>query len=221
MFGKAHFFREVMVKQFDEIVERLPNKTAIIYHNERTRFVDLKNFSHKVANWLESENINLGLDDGKLPQIDDGTESIKQPQIGLMLGNTPELAGFLVGISRVRAASVLFNINHRQDSLLNSFEVTNCRVVVFEAKYLEAIREIASQLSDDIKFYMYDRTGKVELNNNKVQFDKENYGQYNGMSKVELNGPNVDNFAHILNLYPDTVSDKKYSYELADNVSLE
>ena len=61
------------MKQFDCLARDIPNKTAIIYHGERTRFIDLYEMSNKVANWVES-SLNLGLDDGKLPQICDGSK---------------------------------------------------------------------------------------------------------------------------------------------------
>ena len=70
-FKKVNIFRETLVKQFDSLVDDIPNKTAIIYHGQRTRFIDLYQLSNKVANWVET-CLELGLDDEKLPQISDG-----------------------------------------------------------------------------------------------------------------------------------------------------
>ena len=70
-FKKVNLFRETVVKQFDSLAQYIPNKTAIIYHGQRTRFIDLYELSNKVANWVES-GLALGLDDGKLAKINDG-----------------------------------------------------------------------------------------------------------------------------------------------------
>ena len=225
---------EVLVKQFDRIVEQMPNKTAIIYHGERTRFIDLQLLSHKIANWVES-NLNLGLDDSKFSSgsNEDTVEppNIPQAQIGLMLGNTPDLVAFVIGIARVRVASVLFNTNHRRDSLLHALMATNCQVFVFGNKYLDAIREIVPQLPDQIKFFMYDQNILNEINNNNnnnSKFDHTNYFNYNGVTKEYLlynsssNSPTaaVDNFAEILTHYSDEPLQRKYTYSLSDNVSV-
>jgi len=194
------------------------------------RFVDLQQLSFKVANWVES-TLGLGIDDGKLPQIKDSPSdneldgaSLQHNQIGLMLGNTPEHIAFLLGIARVRAASVLFSTQHRRDSLLHAFNATSCRVVVFDSKYLSAIREIAHKLPDEMRFFMYDRNWpRCDDNNNRNdgKYNAKNYWQYSGMSKSDLIEDSVENFAPILDLYPTMPLEKKYSYEMSDNVGLE
>lgn len=220
-FKKINVFRETLTCQFDRLVEKIPNKTAIIYHGHRTRFIDLQKKANQIANWVE-QSLNLGLDDDKLPQIDDGNgATLQQHQIGLMLGNTPEMVAFLLGIAKVRAASVLFNTNHRRDSLLNAIDATHCKVFIFARKYLDAIQEIVEQLPEEMKFFMYDRNWQSELNNNNLKYDQENFWHYNGISRADLiSRTRVDNFAPILEFYSEEAVEKEYTYELSDNVSL-
>lgn len=223
-FKKINVFRETLTYQFDRLVEKIPNKTAIIYHGHRTRFIDLQKKSNQIANWVE-QSLNLGLDDDKLPQIDDGKgATLKQHQIGLMLGNAPEIVAFILGIAKVRAASVLFNTNHRRDLLLNAIDATHCKVLIFERKYLDAIQEIVEQLPEEMKFFMYDRNWRNELNNNthdNLKYDEENYWLYDGINKVDLIArAKVDNFAPILEFYSEEAVEKEYTYELSDNVKL-
>ena len=72
-------------------------------------------------------------------------DNLQTTQIGLMLGNIPEIASFIIGISRVRCSAVMFNTNHRRDTLINAFQATKCQIFIFERKYLQAIKELNEQ----------------------------------------------------------------------------
>lgn len=214
------YWKKTVIRQFDQVAHSLPHKTAIIYQGERTCFIDLLKQSYQIANWLES-SLDLGLDDTKLPNESDSMK-VEHSQIGLMLSNSPELIAFILGVARVRASSVLFNTNHRLDSLINSFNVTKCRVLIFDAKYLDAIIEVADQLPDYVQYFMYDRTKtEMDLNNNEETININNYQQYKGMTKTDLlkKEKKWENFAPILKQYPIEAPLKTYSYEMSDKLT--
>ncbi|KAH7644056.1 long-chain fatty acid transport protein-like protein [Dermatophagoides farinae] len=220
----------VLVKYFDYNVRRHPNKTAINYNGECFTFQNVYDLAQKISNWIE-ESLQLGHDDewercNSPKQTGDDDFPLNREakiyrkfennarctQIGLMFGNIPELASFIIGIARVRCSAVLFNTNNRRDLLLNAFHATNCKVFIFESKFLSAIQEIAPQLPD-IRFFMYDRN-----ESKNILIDPH----YNGISRQDLESkyedPKCQKFAAILNAYPITMVKKNYPYKMSDMI---
>lgn len=206
-----------LVELFDRLVRKCPNKVAILYHGKPYRVLDLFNLSNKIANWLElsglvADKLDLNNND---PNQDKGNEGVTCPkQVGLMLGNIPELASFLIGVARVRASSVVLNPNQRGETLLNAINTTSCDVLVFEAKYLPILQEVASQLPDK-QYFMYDRNLVDFIGhdpaNSSIDVDAK-IESFRGMSPTELLEPEVgENFAHFIDRCPATAIKKKYN----------
>lgn len=230
---KWYFFwytrtNNVVVKQFDALAPQYAHKTAIIHHGHRFRFLDIQRLSLKISSWIENqtETINLLLCTG--PE----TPPEELPQIGLMFGNTPEMACFILGVLRTRCGAVLFNHNHKSDTLKNAFAVSNVKVFIFEQSFLPVIQEIAADLPD-IRFYVFDRyyedineiykstlscqtlIGRDENGNEIVDVHK-----YRGLSRDDLvANTNIVNFAPILAQFSDEMSPRNYPYSINDNVS--
>lgn len=221
----------VLIKYFDYNVQHFPEKTAIHFNDECFTFKNISDLAQKISNWFET-TLQLGHDDeweqlnhtkqtgdddfplNREAKIFKKFENNKRStQIGLMFGNIPELASFIIGIARVRCSAVLFNTNTRRDLLLNSFRATDCKIFIFEPKFLSAIQDIADELPD-IRFFMYDR------NESKNQIIIDQY--YNGISRQDLIENTIDpkswKFASILNAYPITGVKKNYPYKMSDMV---
>lgn len=232
-----HWNNKVLVKSFDDNVKKFPNKTAVIYHDEYFTFLDVANLANKISNWIE-KTLNLGLDEQyeQFHKVSVDTdliqnaneqkinyESNQQAQIGLMFGNILELPSFLVGIARVRCSAVMFNTNHRRDTLINAFKTTNCQAFIFESKFLSVIEEVADQLPD-IPFFIYDRLALK--NNNLPHFNNNDQAfVYQGITRKELIGKQstlVDHgnkFAAMLNSQPSTPTLKTYNYQMKDKIN--
>lgn len=220
-----------MITMFEENVRKHPEQTAFIFNEKKYSFRNILEQSLKISNWIET-GLQLGHDEEWeqnnttnniseepsrnvnnheakiLKKIENNHSSI---QIGLMFSNCPQLASFIIGIARVRCSSVLFNTNHRRNTLVNAFKATNCKVFIFEAKYLSVIQDIAQELPD-IQYFMFD---PVESNNVIIQ------PYYNGLSRQDLQTKSIKNaskFAAILNAYPITAVQKKYPYKITDMV---
>lgn len=236
-----------MLDFFDENVRKFPKKTAIHYNDEQYTFEDVSNLANRISNWIES-TLNIGHDDQweSLHQIsvvvndddvhhnnnddDEGKtetetkiyqqfdDNLQTTQIGLMLGNIPEVAGFIIGIARVRCSAVMFNTNHRMDTLINAFKATKCQIFIFERKYLNVIKDVAEKLPD-IKFFLYDRQATKQQQPNDLQINFN----YNGISRNELiNGLNDERkhlqFSRLLQTYPITTAMKNYPYKFTDKM---
>ncbi|KAH9494135.1 hypothetical protein DERF_014846 [Dermatophagoides farinae] len=243
----------IMLHFFDENVRKFPNKTAIIYNGEHYTFEYVSNLANRISNWIEStlkfghddqwESLNqvsvIGNNDNdnvnkketmiesKIYQKFD--DNLQTTQIGLMLGNIPEIASFIIGISRVRCSAVMFNTNHRLDTLINAFNATNCRIFIFERKYFDTIKDVAEQLPD-IKFFMYDRDA-IKQKQSPTELLSIDFN-YNGISRDDLmminNNDDDDDadsiieraiqFSRLLQLYPIVSVKKTYPYKFTDKM---
>lgn len=242
----------IMLHFFDENVRKFPNKTAIIHNGEHYTFEYVSNLANRISNWIEStlkfghddqwESLNqvsvIGNNDNDnvnkketmieskiYRQFDD---NLQTTQIGLMLGNIPEIASFIIGISRVRCSAVMFNTNHRLDTLINAFNATNCRIFIFERKYFDTIKDVAEQLPD-IKFFMYDRDA-IKQKQSPTELLSIDFN-YNGISRDDLmmiNNNDDDDansiieraiqFSRLLQLYPIVSVKKTYPYKFTDKM---
>lgn len=217
----------MLPRLFDRATLRHPHKVAIHYHNKAYTFLELYNLSNKVSHWFEISGIlnpvdvNNNANNGSLP-----TSSTPEPendptkkQVGLMLGNIPEMVSFQIGITRVKASFVLFNTNHRKETLLNAFEATNCKVFIFEAKYLKQLQEVADQLPA-IRYFMFNRN-TIETPTVLEKTELGKVSNYPGMSPKQLKeaSETEDDFSVHLDQYPSSAITTKYSYTIKDKAS--
>lgn len=236
---------DVFITLFDRLAtsSKFSTKTAIQYNGSQYQFRDVHRLSLKISNWIESQ-LGLGVVGERSP---DGTSSVEDVHIGLMLGNIPETLCFLLGITRVRCTAVLFNDHNKLDTLRNAFQACKCKVFICELRYWQQIRDIAHDLPD-IQFYMFDRSYEhinsiydsivdhkelpetkqsiLDINANIPDAntsEKEDYRKYNGMSNVDIMEGNANfvNFAPILGQYEDVPVRRSYPYSIHDNVSIE
>ncbi|OTF81814.1 hypothetical protein BLA29_007483 [Euroglyphus maynei] len=225
--------KQTIVHSFDHIAHRNRNRTAIIHQGRSYAFHELEDLANRISNWFE-KTLQIYCDDEyeeeqlkkqQLEQQQNDSSSgvlnlVRRHQntkkIGLMFQNVPELASFIIGIGRVRCASVLFNYNHRNDSLVNAFEASNCQMFIFESKFLPALKEIATRLPDGIRFVMYDRNIRNEAN----VFKYDDHRDYKGFTRDDLINDNIvekdEKFSQILDLYPVTKVRKNYPYKMQD-----
>lgn len=133
-----------------------------------------------------------------------------------------------MGVFRVKACPVMFNTHHRADILKNAFEATNCKMFIFESKYLSALRDIARDLPSDTRFYMIDNAShfwfgdniqhtNVDINQNivKVQSDHALITRNDLIQGKPVNGT----LGEVLQCTSPTPSGIKYEYSLQDHVS--
>ena len=131
---------------FDTVVEKHPDKAAVIFQSQRWTFAQLQDFTVRVANFFTDE----GLKEGDC--------------IALFVHNCPEQIGTWLGLARIGVRSALINYSLRKDVLVHSFEVTKPKAIVFSSSLYPALFEVrdslVEQLAGDLKFYCID--GPVE-----------------------------------------------------------
>ncbi|UXI15381.1 phosphoribosylaminoimidazole carboxylase [Sarcoptes scabiei] len=205
---------KVLVNYFDDVCQKYPSKIAVNYLDESFTFEQIAELANRISLWIE-----LALKSNRI-EIDDRNEKQQNTvQIGLMLSNIPEFLSFVIGIARVRCATVFFNTNHRKDTLINAFEATDCKIFIFESKFLSAIEEIVDKLPD-IKFFMFDRSLLNEYDPKK-DFDLEyqgiNVNEFTQITKLLSKKPS-SKFATILNSFKNKSISRQYNYSLQDIV---
>lgn len=205
---------KVLVNYFDDVCQKYPSKIAVNYLDESFTFKQIAELANRISLWIE-----LALKSNRI-EIDDRNEKQQNTvQIGLMLSNIPEFLSFVIGIARVRCATVFFNTNHRKDTLINAFEATDCKIFIFESKFLSAIEEIVDKLPD-IKFFMFDRSLLNEYDPKK-DFDLEyqgiNVNEFTQITKLLSKKPS-SKFATILNSFKNKSISRQYNYSLQDIV---
>lgn len=208
-----------VVEMFDRVVKKQPNKPAILYQGKAYTYTDLHILSSKISNWLYNSGLLYDSNDetnnnnSVLVRDEDCQEEYIPKQVGLMLGNIPEVACFFVGIARVGASSVMLNPNQRRETLLNSLNQTKCDAVVFEARYLPLLQDVANELPDK-QYFMYDRS-LVEFSGSSQDENTETSSEepitFRAMSPADLLKPETgEKFAHFIARCPTNVIKRKY-----------
>jgi solute carrier family 27 fatty acid transporter 1/4 len=131
---------------FDTVVEKHPDKAAVIFQSQRWTFAQLQDFTVRVANFFTDEGLKEG------------------DSIALFVHNCPEQIGTWLGLARIGVRSALINYSLRKDVLVHSVGVTKPKAIVFSSSLYTALSEVrdslVEELGEDLKFYCID--GPVE-----------------------------------------------------------
>jgi solute carrier family 27 fatty acid transporter 1/4 len=100
-------------------VKRFPDKVAIYYKDEKWTFKQLDDFSNQVANCF----INLGYR--------------PYDELALLMDNRPEFIGIWLGLVKTGIIPAFINTKNRNDTLIHSIKVVNCKAIIFDAKLYE------------------------------------------------------------------------------------
>ncbi len=101
---------------FSKVVKKFPDKIAIYYKDEKWTFKQLDDFSNQVANCF----INLGYR--------------PNDELALLMDNRPEFIGIWLGLAKTGIISAFINTKNRNDTLIHSIKVVNCKAIIFDAK---------------------------------------------------------------------------------------
>ena len=118
---------------FEQTVRRHPQKTAIIFEDERWSFQQLDEYANRVAGYF----LALGLKKGDV--------------VALFMENCPEYVGVWVGLGKIGVVSAFINYNLRQEVLAHSIKVSKASAIVFGASLGEALGAVLSQLDEGVK----------------------------------------------------------------------
>lgn len=139
---------------FREVVQRHPDKTAIICDYGNWSFRQLDEFSNQIANFFISRGFEKGDD------------------ISLMMEGRPEYIGLWLGASKAGVVTAFINTNLKQNSLLHSMTVVDSKALIFTAGMAEQVKEILPELlkkKPGIQLFLFNSStseNNTTINNN-------------------------------------------------------
>jgi len=119
---------------FSKHVEKKPNDICFLFEDDEWTFVQVEEFSNKVANVFKAQGLANG------------------DSVALMMENRPEFVCFWLGLSRLGVVTALINTNLRQSSLAHSINVANCKCFIYSSNFSEAVEEISSSIGNVRRF---------------------------------------------------------------------
>lgn len=132
-----------VAKVFETIVERHPNKTALIMDEHRMTFMDVEKLSNQIAAYFKRQGFKRG------------------DTIALVMENKPEYACFWLGLSKVGVITALVNNNLRKEVLIHSIKAASSKAIIFGIELNSAVEEILQD--ENIKdLALYHHIGKTQ-----------------------------------------------------------
>ena len=135
--GEHAVNRKMVSDLFRETASRHPDKTAIIFEEQKWTFRELDEFTNRVANHFRS----LGLQKGDC--------------VALFADNCPEYIGVWVGLGKIGAVSAFVNINLRLKALTHCIGLVTPRAIIFTASLSDAVQAVLPDLDPALSEMCY------------------------------------------------------------------
>ncbi|XP_064416736.1 long-chain fatty acid transport protein 1 [Latimeria chalumnae] len=120
---------------FHKIVQRHPDKTALIYEGtgEKWTFRQLDQYSNAVANFLLEQGLHVG------------------DVVAIFMESRPEFVSLWLGMAKIGVEAALINFNLRLDSLVHCVTVSGARALIFGGEMSTVISEVNGVLGRNMK----------------------------------------------------------------------
>ncbi|KRT84322.1 AMP-binding protein [Oryctes borbonicus] len=122
---------------FSQVAQKYPNRQAIVSEESIFTFLELEEFSNKVANIFKSQGFKKG------------------DVVALYLENKPEYVGFWLGLSKLGITVALINSNLKQKSLVHSINVARSQGVIFGSELHQELMDVKGELDPKLAFYQF------------------------------------------------------------------
>ncbi|XP_005992174.1 long-chain fatty acid transport protein 4 [Latimeria chalumnae] len=124
-------------KIFGQLVQRHPDKTALIFEGTDARwsFRQLDEFSNAVANFLYEQGFRAG------------------DVVALFMENRNEYVGFWLGMAKIGVEAALINFNLRMDALIHCISISNAKAVIFGSELTSAMKEVNSKMGKSVRLF--------------------------------------------------------------------
>ena len=122
--------KKILSDLFEEQVQQTPDKTAVVYANDNTRwtFRELDSYANTVANYFS----RLGLRKGDT--------------VALFMENSPEYIGLYLGLWKIGVVVAFVNHNLRHESLVHCIRAAKTRALVFSSSLTAAVSDVREEL---------------------------------------------------------------------------
>ena len=131
---------------FCEVVQKTPDKTAVVFEDRKMTFRELDQLSNRIANHFQS---SLGLRPGD--------------NVALFLENCAEYPAMLLGLAKIGVCAAFINNNLRDQALLHCIKIANVSAVVFTASLSDALAAVLPSLPPALSDACYSLEGTSTL----------------------------------------------------------
>nr|CAH7739236.1 unnamed protein product [Callosobruchus chinensis] len=129
---------------FRENVKKHPHKPAILFEDQEWTFIQVEEYSNKIANVFKSHGYKKG------------------DKVALFLENKPEFICIWLGLSKLGVITPLINTNLRLSSLVHSITVAKSQAVIFGTELSDAVVEVLDKIESKVALY------QISCNNNNT-----------------------------------------------------
>ncbi|CAL8096219.1 unnamed protein product [Orchesella dallaii] len=112
---------------FDSIVAKYPNKVCFYFEDQQWTFRQVDDLTNRVANYFLKQGFRKG------------------DSVALFMENRPEYVCMCLGLSKIGAIPALINYNLRLKPLQHSFEVADCKALIYGYELQEAVSEVSKE----------------------------------------------------------------------------
>lgn len=137
-----------LAKIFLRNVKKHPHKPAILFEDQEWSFIQIEEYSNKIANIFKSHGYKKG------------------DRVALFVENKPEYVCLWLGLSKLGVITPLINTNLRLNSLVHSIHVANSQAVIFGAELSDAVTEVLDKIESKVALY------QISCNNNASPQDE-------------------------------------------------
>lgn len=122
---------------FRGTVSKHPGKAAFIFEQTTWTFQDVEDFSNRIGNYFKSQGYKKG------------------DVVAVFLHSCPEFVCIWLGLSKIGVITALINNNLRLESLKHCISAADPRAVIFGSDLSVAVRDVRSQLPEDVELYNF------------------------------------------------------------------
>ena len=130
---------------FAETASRCPNKTAIIFEEQKWTFRELDEFTNRVANHFRS----LGLQKGDC--------------VALFADNCPEYIGVYLGLGKLGVVTAFINNHLQHEALIHCVKIVTPRAIVFHSSLSDVVQAVLPDLDPALSDTCYSICGESPI----------------------------------------------------------
>ena len=140
---------------FRDVVARHPNKTAILFEDQKWTFRDLDSYSNRVASVLIANGFKHG------------------DCIALFMTNCPEYVGIFIGACKIGVEVALINCNLRDKGLLHCITIAKCSGILYDCSLEDSFGTVYDQLDEELQTMCFCCVGPASSLNIGKPFDSD------------------------------------------------
>lgn len=111
---------------FQTVVEKHPNKPALVHDEQTLTFQEVEDHSNRIANYFKSQGLKRG------------------DAVALFMEGQPEYVAIWLGLSKIGVVTALINTNQLKDILIHSIDTAKSKAIIYGAELADALQEITS-----------------------------------------------------------------------------